>query len=250
VVRLAHAAGVDVLAITDHDTVAAVDEAHRAGRQLGVRIVPGVEISARLGEKEIHVLGHFVDPAERRLVSSLARFRELRRARAERMVERLRAHGAPLPLEEVLGEEGSVGRPHLARLLVAHGHARDFQEAFDRWLVKGRPGWVEREMPEAGEAIALVRGAGGVASLAHPRLSRVSGDELATLARAGLAGVEVDHPRQDGETRRMLRLAVGSLGLEPTAGSDFHGAPEAPGLESMDAEAFGRYETAAGRGGA
>lgn len=247
VVRLAHAAGVGVLAITDHDTVAAVEEAAVEARPLGVRIVPGVEISARLGDKEIHVLGHFVDPSDARLLSSLADFGHKRRERAERMVEQLRAHGAPLPLEEVLEGEGSVGRPHLARLLVAHGHARDFREAFDRWLGKGKPGWVDRPMPAAEDAIALIRGAGGAASLAHPRLSRVSGEELVSLARAGLSGVEVDHPRQDGDARRILRLAAGSLGLEATAGSDFHEAPDAPGLESMDAEAFRRYETAAGK---
>jgi len=249
VVRLAHAAGVGVLAITDHDTVAAVEEAADAARPLGLRIVPGVEISARLGDKEIHVLGHFVDPAEPRLLSSLADFGRRRRERAERMVEQLRAHGAPLPLDEVLGGEGSVGRPHLARLLIAHGHARDFREAFDRWLGKGKPGWVDRSMPAAQDAIALIRGAGGAASLAHPRLSKVGGEELVALARAGLSGVEVDHPRQDGDARRTLRLAASSLGLEATAGSDFHEAPEAPGLESMDSEAFRRYEATVGKRG-
>ncbi|HEY0838879.1 MAG TPA: PHP domain-containing protein, partial [Vulgatibacter sp.] len=211
-----------------------------------VRIVPGVEISARLGEKEIHVLGHFVDPSHGPLLGGLESFRRLRVERAERMVERLRAHGAALPLEEVLAGEGSIGRPHLARLLVAHGHARDFQEAFDRWLGKGKPGWVERSMPDFHEAIGLIRTAGGVASLAHPWLSKVAGDELAALARAGLSGVEVDHPHQGADVRRNLRLAAASLGLEATAGSDFHGEPGSPGQESMDEEAFRRYEAAAG----
>jgi len=245
VVRRAAEAGVSVLAITDHDTVDAVEVAAEAARGLALRIVPGVEISARLGDKEIHVLGHFFDPRDPALVAGLASFREKRRERAARMVEQLRAHGAPLDLEEVLDTDGSVGRPHLARLLVARGHARDFREAFDRWLGKGKPGWVERSMPAAHEAIALVRGAGGVASLAHPRLSKVEGDELVALARAGLSGLEVDHPHQDEDVRRNLRLAARSLGLEATAGSDFHGSEGSPGQESMDDEAFRRYEAGA-----
>lgn len=245
VVRLARDAGVSVLAITDHDTVDAVDEAGAAGIAAGLRIIPGVEISASLGAKEIHVLGHFVDPAHGPLLARLASFRRLRVERAERMVERLRAHGADLPLEEVLAGEGSIGRPHLARLLVAHGHARDFQQAFDRWLGKGKPGWVERSMPPAHEAIELIRAAGGAASLAHPWLSKVAGDELVTLAKAGLRGLEVDHPHQGADVRRNLRLAAASLGLEATAGSDFHGADGSPGQESMDETAFQRYEAAA-----
>lgn len=249
VVRIAAAAGVKTLAISDHDTVEAVDEARREGLALGVRIVPSVEVSARIGEREIHVLGHFVDPSEPKLLARLAFYREGRSRRAREMVEALRGQGIDLHFDELLAiagpEEGSIGRPHFARLLVTKGAARDFQDAFDRWLGKGKPGWVERPFPTAAEAIELIRGAGGATSLAHPALSGVTGSEIEELASLGLAAIEVGHPGQGEQTRRRLRMIADSLGLLRTAGSDFHGEGSALGSETMDGATFLAYEAAA-----
>lgn len=247
VVQVAARAGVRVLAITDHDTVDAVGEAARAAADLGVRIVAGVEISARIGPRELHVLGHFLDPADPALAGRLAAFRQGRASRGDAILERLRAHGVDLDPAELAVQAGggSVGRPHVARLLVARGVARNMQDAFDRWLCEGRPGWVERPFPEAEEAIALIRGAGGVASLAHPALSGVCGPELERLAGLGLSAVEVDHPGQAEAVRRKLRVVAGSLGLLTTGGSDFHGEAGHPGMEGMDRDVFQAYEALA-----
>ncbi len=250
IVRLAARAGVRILAITDHDTMEAIPAAWEAAKGRGLRIVAGVEISARIGETEIHVLGHFVDPSHPGLLSRLADFAALRASRAERMVEKLRSHGVDLRLEEILaeagGDAGSIGRPHFARLLVAKGVAANFQDAFDRWLGEGMPGWVEREFPEAEEAIELIREAGGASSLAHPALSKVEGSELMALAKMGLDALEVDHPGQSESTRRKLRIIARSLGLLSTGGSDFHGESGGPGMEGMDAADFGAYEALIG----
>ncbi|AKU90682.1 PHP domain-containing protein [Vulgatibacter incomptus] len=249
-VRRAVAAGVGVLAITDHDTVDGVAAASSAAATMGLRIVPGVEISCRLGARELHILGHFLDPQDPVLLGSLEGFRRVRESRARAMIDRLREAGLDLRYEELLAipgaDEGSLGRPHVARLLLTKGLVRDFQEAFDRWLVEGAPGWVERPLPEATEAIGLIRRAGGAASLAHPALSGVTGAELMQLASLGLAGLEVDHPRQGTEIRRSLRAIAASLGLVATAGSDFHGEGGRPGQETMSKADFRAYERAAG----
>jgi len=249
VVRRAAAAGVKILAISDHDTVEGVAEAAAEAMLRGIRIIPAVEISARFGEDEVHLLGHFVDPDHLALREGLASFRGGRLRRAERMVEKLRQAGVDLHMDELLAEVGAsggaVGRPHFARLLIAKGHAADFQEAFDRWLGKGKIGFVERELPTAKEALRLIRRAGGASSLAHPALSGVDGAGMMELAAQGLEAIEVGHPGQGSETRRRLRAIADSLGLLTTAGSDFHGDSGALGAETMDSAAFLAYEALA-----
>ena len=254
-VRLALASGVRVLAITDHDTTAGLAEAVRAAEEAGraLRVVPGIEISARLRDREIHLLGHFVDPHDEALQRRLAAFAEARGRRMEAMVERCRAAGLDVSLEEVEARRepgGTLGRPHLARLLVEKGHARDVQDAFDRWLGRGGPAWVERPLPEAAEAIALVRDAGGCAAVVHPGLSGLGKAALRELAAAGLEGVEIDHPGHNVEQRRSYRAIARALGLHATAGSDFHtvdGTPAHPGTETMEMSAFSAWEACAGR---
>ncbi len=254
-VRLAAAAGVTVLAVTDHDTTAAIAAATRAAEEQGgaLRIVPGIEISSLWKGKEIHVLGHFIDPADETLCSRLAVFREARENRMAAMVERCRSLGLDVTLEEVEARRtgpGTLGRPHLARLLVEKGYARDFQGAFDKWIGKGSPAWVERAMPDAAEAIALIRGAGGCATVAHPALSGLVEKDLRALAAAGMVGLEADHPAQTPDVRKNLRLHARTLGLCATAGSDYH-ADETGGLrlgtEGMEPGEFAGYEALATR---
>jgi hypothetical protein len=220
---------VSVWSLTDHDTVAGQEGAAAAAREQGLRFVPGIELSVFLGDegegREVHVLGHFVDPAH----PSLRRFEDLladhRRGRMGRILERLGKLGIRVTLEEVVACSGgkTLGRPHVARAVVAAGAAPSVREAFDRWLGEGRPAYVGRYRLSAADAVALVRGAGGVATLAHPGVSRVGRVDLAELRRIGFEGVEVRHPEHSpGQVEEYRRLAR-ELGLVPTAGSDFHG---------------------------
>ena len=253
-VRLALEAGVTVLAVTDHDTTAGVAAAQRAAAEQGgaLRIVPGIEISTSWKEREIHVLGHFVDPDHPALVERLAAYRADRSNRMVAMVERLRSLRLDVSLEEIEARRegpGSLGRPHLARLLVEKGYAKDLQDAFDRWIGRKAPGWVERPMPEAAEAISLIREAGGCAAVAHPGLSGLKSADLRALRRLGLLGGEGDHPAQTPDVRATMRQHAAARGLGGTAGSDNH-ADEADGgrrlgAETMAPQAFATYEARA-----
>lgn len=228
VVGAAAAAGLAAIALTDHDTVAGVAEAREAGAQLGVRVVAGVELSAVDGGAETHLLGlHLarLDTIERHLVV----FRRTRRERAGRMVERLHALGIPLPLDAVLAEAGdaAIGRPHVARALVAAGHARDIRDAFDRLLGNGRPAFVPKHRLSLGEAIALVHEAGGLAVLAHPG-GGATRERLDALRADGLDGVEVLHPGHSAEDIARITTLADHLDLVPSGGSDWHGAKSGP----------------------
>ncbi len=250
---LAHEAGVRALAVTDHDTVAALEQCERAAAREGIELVPGIEISALLNRREIHVLGHFVDRSEPNLKGFSERLRAERERRMEMMVDKMRSLGFPVTMDQVraLASEAHLARPHLARVLVEQGWCLSVQEAFDRFLADGRPAHVERYLVPAEEAIALIREAGGAATVAHPAISKVEGFELEALKRVGLVGLEVlhsDHPPSQREKYLELSRA---LDLVPTGGSDFHGEKVAPGrkLGTVDtgAEAFERLRARAGR---
>lgn len=223
VVEEASRRGLHALALTDHDTVAGLAEAQAAGERLGVRIVPGVELSAVENDVETHLLGlHLKDVGimEQRLIA----LRDMRRIRAERMVERLNALGVPVTMEQVLANAagGAIGRPHVARAVVAVGRAADLREAFDRYLGNGRPACVGKDRLSMADAIGMVHEAGGIAVLAHPG-DAANRTRLIALADQGLDGCEVRHPsHSDDAIGRMARL-VDELGLLPSGGSDWHG---------------------------
>jgi predicted metal-dependent phosphoesterase TrpH len=225
--RLAARAGLTVIALTDHDTLAGLASAGPAAAEAGIELVPGVEISCRLDDAEVHLLGYFVDPAHAPLAGELALIRTDRARRAERMVERCRELGAPITLAQVETIAGGapLGRPHIAAALVAAGVTTD---AFTQdWLADGGRADVPKHVLPTADAIALVRAAGGTAVLAHPRSvkrrAEVSDTQLAALAAAGLAGVEAEHPEQPPEVRQRLREVAAELGLVATGSSDFHG---------------------------
>ncbi|MEV6878192.1 PHP domain-containing protein [Amycolatopsis sp. NPDC051128] len=225
--RLAAEAGLTVLALTDHDTFAGLAAASAAS---DIELVPGVEISCRLDDAEVHLLGYFADPGNAPLATELELIRTDRERRGVRMVERCRELGAPITLEEVRAIAGgaSLGRPHVAAALVAAGVVADTAGAFTTdWLADGGRADVPKHVLSTVDAIALVRAAGGVTVLAHPRSVKrrasVSDTQLATLASAGLAGVEADHPEQPPEVRERLRAVAADLGLLATGSSDFHG---------------------------
>jgi predicted metal-dependent phosphoesterase TrpH len=228
VVVNAAAAGLSAIALTDHDTVDGVAEARRVGAERGIEVIAGVELSAFEDERETHLLGlHLVDlPA---IEDHLARFRSARRVRAERVVATLNALGVPITLDAVLAEAGpgAIGRPHIARALIAGGWARDSRDAFDRYLGFGKPAFVPKHTLGLAEAIRLVHDAGGIAVLAHPGGAGVRA-WLETLVGFGLDGVEVRHPGHSAEDIARLGALADHLDLVPSGGSDWHGAMNGP----------------------
>lgn len=227
VVAAAQRAGLSAIALTDHDTVDGVAAAQEAGASLGVRVIAGVELSSVDAGVEIHVLGlHLAQPEH--LATALGELRESRRNRARLIVERLNSLGVPVTLDAVYSAagDGAVGRPHIAKALVAGGWARDFRDAFDRWLGNGRPACIEKRTVTFAEAARLIHDAGGLVVYAHPG-GDASRAELEELASQGLDAVEVRHPSHTvDEIARLERLAD-ELGLLPSGGSDWHGSPEA-----------------------
>jgi predicted metal-dependent phosphoesterase TrpH len=243
---LARAAGVTVLAVTDHDTVSGLARAQAAADAEGLGFVPGIEVSATAGGREVHVLGHFVDATESGLAEYTDRLRGERATRMARMVERMGELGFPLTLEEVekIGGGAHLGRPHLALALLNRGYVSSTKEAFDRFLADGRPGHVDRFRVSAEEAVRLLHAAGGTATLAHPGPSKVTTPTLQTLAASGLDGLEVFHADHVPSQREAFLRTAGALGLIPTGGSDYHGARVSPGRKpggsTTPPEAFAR----------
>jgi predicted metal-dependent phosphoesterase TrpH len=226
----AHAAGVDVVALTDHDTVAGLPDA-AAALPPGLTLVPGIELSCLLGSHSLHLLGYLCDPADPGLAAVCTKITASRLDRAEAMVARLRALGVPVTWQQVtdIAAGGTVGRPHVARAMVAAGVIGRFEQAFTKqWIAPGGRAYVSRYAPAPADAIGVVRGAGGVAVLAHPRAGRrgwrLPAGQLARLAAVGLAGVEVDHPDHDPAQRAELRVLAGELDLLVLGSSDDHGS--------------------------
>ena len=228
VLTQAEKAHVSALAITDHDTVDAIPEAIEAGYRLGIEVIPGVEISSRLGTHELHILGYFLDWKDHAFLNHLDRLRAARHVRNPRILERLHAVGVHITYEEVkhLAGTDSVGRPHIARLLMQKGHVKTAKEAFDRYLAEGAAAYVPRELPSPAEAIAMIRAARGVAVLAHPSwLDRSEGiyKICAQLKAEGLTGVEVFYSTHRPEQTAHYLETARRLNLLMTGGSDFHG---------------------------
>lgn len=253
VVAAAARAGLDAVALTDHDTFAGWAEAAQAALRHGLTLVPGAEISCRAEGISVHLLAYLPDPAHPGLLTEFERTRDDRIWRARRMVERI-AVDYPLTWEDVLEqvEDGAtVGRPHLADALVARGHVRDREEAFGRVLASGSPYYVGHYAPEAADAVRMVRQAGGVPVMAHPLAARrgrvVSDRTIVTLAEAGLAGLEADHRDHLPGERARLRGLAAELGLLVTGSSDYHGTgkPNALGEHLTDPEVLAAIEEAA-----
>ncbi len=228
VVRAAHAAHLVAIALTDHDSVAGLQEAQLAGAELGVRIVNGVELSAVEGQSETHLLGlHLRDTQN--LERELESLRDMRQRRARTIVDKLVGLGVKITFEDVLSQAGmgAVGRPHVARALVADGWAVDVRDAFDRYLGAGRPAYVAKEQLGMPAAIAMIHAAGGLAILAHPGAAGTR-ERLTSLAALGLDGVEVKHPSHSSADVNRMRTLCEQLGLVVSGGSDWHGAAEGP----------------------
>jgi predicted metal-dependent phosphoesterase TrpH len=230
----AAARDVRVLALTDHDTVAGIAEARAAGAELGVEIIPGVELSTSLaGGEGVHLLGYFIATDHPALLTGLAKYARDREERMASMIGRLARIGAPVDAERVraIAGHGTVGRPHLARALVEAGHAVDLRDAFDRFIGGGKPAFVPRPRVDPRDAIALIRAAGGVPVLAHPYTAGGVESVLDRLIPAGLRGMEVDYGPYTPEEREALRETATRRGLIATGGSDYHGPGMTAGRE-------------------
>jgi 3',5'-nucleoside bisphosphate phosphatase len=230
VVQRAVEAGVTTVALTDHDTTLGWDEAADAAREHGIRLVRGIEVSCSRRGKSIHLLAYLPDPDDAELVDELARARDSRDTRLDRMVALMAADGIPVTVESVRAEVedgATAGRPHIADALVTAGVIEHRDEAFARWLGIGSPYYVAHYAPDPVRAIGLVRAAGGVPVVAHPwsgTRGRVVGDALVEeLADAGLAGLEVHHRDHTPDAVRHLTALARSLGLLATGSSDYHG---------------------------
>ena len=228
VVRAAAFAGLAAIALTDHDTVAGLAEAQVAGAELGVRIVNGVELSAVEGDAETHLLGlHLRDVLV--IERELGALRDMRERRGQRIVEKLVALGVLVTFADVLAQAsgGAVGRPHVARALVADGWATDVRDAFDRYLGAGKPAYVAKDQLGMADAIAIIHSAGGLAVLAHPGGAGTR-ERLTALMALGLDGGEVRHPGHSPSDTARLSAVAAQLGLVISGGSDWHGAAEGP----------------------
>lgn len=227
-VAAARDAGLAAIALTDHDTTAGVGEAVDAGARFGIRVVAGVELSATVDEREFHVLGLHIDRATT-LEEALHTFRDTRVARAREIVARLNELGVSVTFDAVLGQAAgaAIGRPHIARVLIGEGWARDSRDAFDRYLGSGRPAYVPKHRLSVRDAFTLIHDAGGLAVLAHPG-PEGRRELIERFVALGLDGIEVRHPGHSAEDVARLGALAGFFGLVSSGGSDWHGASEGP----------------------
>lgn len=230
-VQAAVAGGLDAIALTDHDTAAGVEEARSAAEGLPLRVIPGIEVSTRVGEHEYHVLGYWIDPESEPILRHQEATAGRRTRRMEGMVGKLREMGIPITFDEVTDAAGpatrSIGRPHLARALLAAGHTRYYGEAFERFISDTGPAFVAERFPTPEEAIAMIHRAGGVAVWAHPPLDRFAA-ELPRFVDWGVDGIECFRPSLTGAETQMLEYSARAKGLFPTGGSDWHGPHRGP----------------------
>ena len=233
-VRRAVAAGIRVLAVTDHDTTDGIEDAQAEAARLGVSLVPGIEITAVARGRDVHMLGYFFDRSEPRMIEFLVAQRAARVNRISQIAVRLAELGMPVDVGPLLDEarsqtSKSIGRPRLARAMIDAGYVATTREAFDEWLGQGRPAFVERAGPSPTAVIEAVHGARGLASLAHPGRTRID-EQIPALLDAGLDAIEAYHSDHDARTSTLYAELADRLGLLVTGGSDFHGDP-AHGVE-------------------
>ena len=222
--RRAQKAGLTTIGITDHDHVGGVDEAMEAGRELGITVVPGVELSTNLNGIEVHLLGYFVDHTDPALVEHLTFLRAERLKRAERIVGKLNNLRIPLRIESVLEQagEGSVGRPHIANAMVEEGLTVSYHEAFLKYIGAGKPAYEQHFQVSPRQAVQVIASAGGLSFIAHPGTT-LDEQTILELLHQGVDGIEVIHPSHSPERVAYYRGIVSEYFLLESGGSDFHG---------------------------
>jgi 3',5'-nucleoside bisphosphate phosphatase len=228
VIEAAARCGLSALALTDHDTIDGVPAARAAGERLGIRVIAGAELSAFHDDSEVHLLALHLTHLEA-LEKSLGGLRALRHIRAQKIVEKLNGLNIPITLDEVLQQSngGAVGRPHVARALIARGVVHDFRDAFMRYLGGNGSAFVPKERLSIDDAIRIAHEAGALAIWAHPG-DGGRREKLEPLVAAGLDGLEIKHPSHSPEDVKRLQALADFFGLVPSGGSDWHGAPDGP----------------------
>jgi len=228
-VSLAKKIGLKAIALTDHDTVAGLEEFMQEGVRVEIETIPGVELSAHFDRGTLHILGYFLDFKNRSLLKELQKFQEARIKRNPKIVKKLQALGIPITYEEVVAASGGgqIGRPHFAKVLLAKGIVKSFDEAFERFLKKGAPAYVEKERIYPKECITLLLQAKGIPVLAHPFTLHLENEELETFIKElkdwGLAGIEVYYTEHTPEQTAFYLTLAQKYNLYITGGSDFHG---------------------------
>lgn len=231
IIDLAEAHNLSVIAITDHDTFAGVEEAVACGTPRGIHVVPGIEVSAGFQGKSIHILGLGIRKVSPDFQSMLNRIRQGRKDRNPRIIQKLNLLGLDISVDDVAAcaKGDIVGRMHIAQAMVSKGFVKNMDQAFRQYLARGAGAYVERFRPEADVAITMIRDAGGVAVLAHPGLIKVNGDlsllkkQIITLKSLGLQALESHYPLHSGSMFKFLSDTAEELNLMQTGGSDFHG---------------------------
>lgn len=228
VVEAAARCGLNAIALTDHDTMGGVAAARIAGDRLGIRVIAAVELSAFLDDHEVHLLALHVSRLES-LEQRLAELRSMRYSRGQRIVEKLNELGIPMTFDEVLVQAagGAVGRPHIARAMIARGVVHDFRDAFSRYLGATGAAFVPKDKLSILDAIAIAHEAGGLAIWAHPG-DAGRRERLEPLIAAGLDGVEIRHPGHSRDDTKRLDALCKFFDLVPSGGSDWHGGDEGP----------------------
>lgn len=231
-----HEKNLACVAVTDHDTMSSYPECARQAEQKGVELIPGIEISAEYHPGTLHILGYFLDPEQTDLKAQLEEIQKARRERNPKMIEKLNDLGMEITLDEVIQEalgdskqsyDKQIGRPHFAKVLIKKKYVKTFEEAFDRFLGKGKAAYVDKKRLNSQAAIRLIRNAGGVAVAAHPKQIRLAPEPLekfiGELKDQGLGGIEVYSSCQSPQENKIYLKIAQRLGLAVTGGSDFHG---------------------------
>lgn len=232
VVEAARDMGLAAISITDHDAVTGIPAAVEAGKKLDIEVMNGIEFTAERNNRELHILGYGIDPHHAEVRAMADRLQQSRFDRAKRMVDKLADLGIKIDFDAVLDQAGpgNIGRPHIARALLEGGHISSLQEAFDRYISRGKPAYADRWRVEPEIAIDLIHDAGGLAFLAHPKLRNAS-DHIGYLADKGLDGLEVFHSRHSARDATEFTAIADKLGLLKSGGTDCHGpSREGPAL--------------------
>jgi predicted metal-dependent phosphoesterase TrpH len=226
VIDLAREHGLDIIAISDHDQLAAYFEVKRYAEERGITLIPGVELSCAVDGVDVHILAYAFDAVDEQLNDRLRRFRETRHQRGYLMVERLRSLGYDISPQRVdeLAAGGAMGRPHVARALVEAGYVSSVSEAFDKLLGTGKPAYIDKERFRIDDAVALIHAVGGVTSIAHPTLYPNHEQLVPRLLDAGVDAIEVYHPEVSEEWREKYGNVARFRGKFVTGGSDDHGS--------------------------
>jgi len=244
VLRVAKAAGLAAVGICDHDSINGIRAAIDAEKKYDVEVVPGIELSTEIEDMEVHILGYFFEWENKQFQALLKTIQQVRVWRAELMVSKLQQIGLRMDFQEVLrkSEGGSIGRPHIARVMLERGYVKTNEEAFEKYLKYGAAAYVDKYEMSPEQAVYQITRLKGVPVLAHPKFSPFGEDVLARLVQMGLKGIEVYHARHNAEEAKMYLAIADKYGLIPTGGSDSHGEEDPIGCSKVSYEIVERLK--------